>query len=301
MKATVIISDVDGQGALVPCVLALCNQDVDGYEVILPDLGLRKEERFLLESIRKQYSLFSVLKKKGNRARLLNEAARRAKGGVLVFVESHCLPGRGWLRRLLRAVKNEHVVLGRTRVVESGYWTAQAEAWLRKKVDREMRRLGTDVSYLDAHNVAIRKKVFWEMGGLWEEIPIMAEFELGARLHEAGVRIARADVEVLHVNDRTLRGYARVIAEQGRDKARMFLYHGDKFMQTYFPAPRFRRLVPFLGVVRLPLLAITRGLVLAGMFGFTLAKLARWKGLAFACFSVMARNAFRSGLFRQKA
>jgi hypothetical protein len=299
VKASVIISDVESQGRLLVNMHALCTQDVPAsqYEVILPDLGnFTREEEVILNDFESQYPHFRVLGMPGkNRSQLLNEAARQAKGEILFFIESHCLLHRTWLKDYLEVFKDRktQIVLGDIRTVPTDSWGGQAEEVQRMRVMRHFDAIGTASSYWDFHNAAITKKLFFEMGGLSEDIPIMAEFELGARVHQRGVPIVRRGV-VWHFNDATLRNYSRVIAAQGADHSRMLSRNGRAFMERYFPSP-FLKLVPLMRFLRIPLLAYTLLMIRAGIVAFYITWGLGFRRAAQACFRSFAANSHRYG------
>jgi hypothetical protein len=306
MKASVIISDTLSQGMLLVDMLALCTQDFPRgqYEVILPDLGLLStEEKALLAEFEKQYPNFRVIKYSGKgRSAMMNEAVRLSRGELLFFVESHCLVHRTWLREFVDVFKNKKVqaALGYIKTVPTSSWVGQAEELSRKKVMESFERLDVSDSYFDAHNVGITRKCFDAMGGLPENLPIMAEFALGAQLHKNGIKIVHfPQSKIWHFNDATFSYYSSVVASQGEDKTRMLKSHGKEFVQRYFPlSQKFMNHLTLFRLFRLPLLVMEKMLIYEGMAGFVCAKTLHMNKLAMRFFKLFAESSHRYGLLK---
>lgn len=306
MKASVIISDTLSQNMLLVDMLALCTQDFPRgqYEVILPDLGkLITEEKALLAEFEKQYPHFKVLGYNGKgRGSMMGEAVRLSKGEILFFVESHCLVHRTWLKEFAAVFKDKKVqaAVGYIKTVPTSSWVGQAEEVSRKKVMESFDRLNVSDSYFDAHNVGITRRCFDKMGGLPDNLPIMAEFVLGANLHKNGIKIVYFPQNVIwHFNDATFTYYSGIVVSQGADKTRMLKTHGKEFVQRYFPLSSFfmKNLV-FFRLFKLPLLVMERMLIYEGIVGFTCAKTLGMNKLALRFFKLFAESSHRYGLLK---
>lgn len=306
MKASVIVSDTLSQKMLLVDMLALCTQDFPRgqYEVILPDLGMfSTEEKALLAEFEKQYPHFRVLRNNGKkRSAIMNEAVRLSRGELLFFVESHCLVYRTWLREFAAVFKNKKVqaAVGYIKTVPTSSWVGQAEEVSRKNVMDSFDRLNVSDSYFDAHNVGITRKCFDSVGGLPENLPIMAEFVLGANLHKNGIKIVYfPQSRIWHFNDATFKYYSSIVAAQGADKTRMLKLHGKEFVQRYFPLSSFfMRYLFFFRLFRLPLLLMEKMLIYEGIAGFTCAKTLGMNKLAVRFFKLFAESSHRYGLLK---
>ncbi len=258
MRASVVISDYSSKGNLATCLTALCTQSAP-VEVVLPDLGnLSREDASIVASLEQQHPHFRVVRRPGlNRAEMLSEAVEQATGDVLLFIESHCIPPHDWAKAFLDRFERGGVeaASGPVRVVPSDNVVSRCEGDLNAEVRQNIARAGLAESYLDFHSTGLSRECFRRFG-LHPRLPALCEFDLGARLHAAGVPVERIEAPpVGHVNDMALGLYARGIAAQGMDRTRILLVRGPEFVARYFPAPRFVRLFRWLRLLRLPLLA----------------------------------------------
>ncbi len=301
MKVSVIVSDVNEQGMRLPCIQMLCNQHFDEYEVIFPDGGIWDlEDRTMIEDFQKQYSHLKVFSVEGkNRAELINEAVRRARGELLLFIESHCIADRDWVKNYSDLFKKRRIQAARGDVntIPTDTWEGIAEEYMRGIIVRRIGSLGTAVSYFDFHNSAMTKKCFVGLGGLSPDLPILAEFELGARAHQKGIGIYQFKTcKVWHANSTRFSKYAEVIGEQGREKALLINKHGKEFVAKYFPAPKLLGMLPLLKVFRLPLLLAVRCAMSFAKLGFYTGKMINSHDVANFYFVMFANNSYRYGI-----
>ncbi len=303
MKASVIISDVNEQGLRLPAVQMLCNQNFDDYEVFLASVNVfTPEHETMLEEFEKQYPHFKVINvPNGNRAEIINSAVKKAEGEILCFIESHCIAHRDWVKMYVDFFRSKQVdaVMGAVNTTPASTFMGRAQESKRLDVVDNLNELGTVRSFFDFHNSAMRRKVFLELGGLSSYIPIMCEFELGARFMEKGGKLAFLPKSVVwHANDSPFWKYGSVISQQGREKALMLNKHGRAFIEKYFPARGFLRLLPLLKLFRIPCMVLVKILIWFGMFGFYVGKAVRSQHVCNFYFSIFARNSFRLGLLQ---
>lgn len=302
MRASIIISNSISQDVLAACTLSACTQRTKAeHEVLLPDLGnLTKEEDALIRLYAEHYPHFRRLEIYGeNRSVILNGAARAAKGSLLLFLESHCVPGAGWLEAHLAHFEatGSEVIIGETRIMPSDNWVRQAEEAIQADVRARARAENVLDTWLDFHNTSIARECFFRFGGLDEDIRHTGEFDLGARMHQSGARFDRlSGCPVLHVNDGSLRAFSRAIKEAGRDRTRILQKRGRAFMQRYFPNHKFLAFLPLIRAVPHLFLAAAQLSILAGRVLFPFAAMMRSKSLARTAFGLVGANSLRFGM-----
>lgn len=299
MRATIIVSNVNSEGMLLLCIQSLCNQSMDSktYEVILPDYGaISMEERALLGFFAEQYAQFTFARsKEKNRARLIDDAVRQSSGRVIFFLESHCIPRRSWLEEYLAVFRDSgmQAATGSATSIPSDGWFSSAEAMQRKRITESVQ-----VWHFDFHNSAMRRALYDQLGGLKQEYPLMAEYELGVRLFENGIKICRVDIDVLHANTTRSRVYRAVIGRQGFEKAVMMNEYGVDAIARYFVLPRVQRYWGVIRCMRVPLMLAASVLRWVSLFAFSIGVSLRISPLARASFLVFAVNSHRAGMLR---
>ena len=294
IKATITVSNYASKGILMACIKALYAQDCDDYEVILPDLGnFTVEEASMLDKFEKEHKTFRILKVRGkNRAELINKAASISKGNLLLFTESHCIPSKKWVSNYIKLFEDEKI-----QVARGSRNSVPCELMITRCSEAFFQKIKKDFSfYLDFHNAAIRKSCFNKMNGVDNKLPRMAEFELGARMHNNNIRIFQyLENEVYHIGDKDFFDYITGVIQQGKERTNMFFKNDPLFTRRYFPNRRFAKLLPFLKLFRLPLLLAAKSSIYAGFAGLKLGEYLHLFRLSEACFAFAARSGAAHG------
>jgi hypothetical protein len=119
-----------------------------------------------------------------------------------------------------------------------------------------LERVGLGTSDFDLHNSAITRACFERMGGIDARLPSFGEHDLGARLHQHGVAIARlGENAVRHVSHGPMSAYLRVLWAQGQDRGRLLELRDPGFVTRYFQGDRLVRFRPRMRTLRWPLVA----------------------------------------------
>jgi glycosyltransferase involved in cell wall biosynthesis len=304
MKASIIVSTTTSQGKLLTCVNALCNQQFQNqqYEVIVTDISnFTKEDQTMLEQIKKDKPFLHILSPETNRARAINHAVKQAKGEILVFTESHCIPNKNWLQQITSHFKNKKIQAAQGTIisVSSAEIISKAENKLRENVYANQEKLKITSSYFDFHNSAILKSTWLNLNGLDEDLPITCEFDLGARMHQNNIPIHRDKKNPLqHLNDTRARTYAKLISAQGFEKTTILKKRGENFFNTYFPSPTLTKLAPAIKYLRIPLIALIIARLLALSAAISLMQALNKENLGIRAFSTFAKDAHRYGMLK---
>ena len=99
LVASVIIPSFQSAGTIDACLAAVVGQvDAGPFEVIVADSGTDETAELIARHYPSVRVLKSATRTSAEAAR--NWGAREARGPVLAFVDSDCVPDRNWLRRL---------------------------------------------------------------------------------------------------------------------------------------------------------------------------------------------------------
>jgi hypothetical protein len=142
-----------------------------------------------------------------NLSRLYDLAARAARGDVLVFTESHCVPERDFLAELGRALAATNHAGVCCRVVPvCDNALAEMDALLCEEGCAIFRTPG-DWRKFNVQGVALRRDAYLAVGGLRHHYGRFAEMLLAADLRDAGLTMSYADGPTVRHRFRTgLRG-----------------------------------------------------------------------------------------------
>ena len=218
MRFTVIVPAYNAEKTLPRLTAALSRQIFRDFEtIIVDDASTDGTAQVSLPS-----PAFRWIRSSRNRgpAHCRNVGARRARGEVLVFTDSDCLPDRFWLENLHHHFSREdpHIIMGRLVLLPStflgdaisalGFPAGGAIGF--DKMWRVDAQGYTDS--LSSCNVAFRRAVFRKTGGFDESFPYAGGEDslLARRACEMGFRIRYCpDVVVYHGARDSLRGFWR--------------------------------------------------------------------------------------------
>lgn len=293
MKVTIIVSNSDPVHSMPACLHAACNQSVAAEVILSNPSPCTPEDRVHLDMLKHYYPHFHILEEGGNRAERINEAVRMSKGDLLLFIESHCLVDKDWVKRWIQRFEHKiSVGLGEIEALPTNSYASKGETYIFKKTRKKVRNVP---HYLDFHNTAIRRDTFEKLGGVDPHLPMMGEFDLGARMCEENITIHRFEDNVLHCNEDTIPGYIASIKKQGHCRVRIYRLRGKQFFERYFPTPRLVKYMPLLRTFNALARAAVNLQLLFNKSIFYFGESIHSKTLAMRGFSSIARCANRLG------
>ncbi|MCK6475045.1 MAG: Gfo/Idh/MocA family oxidoreductase [Planctomycetes bacterium] len=190
-----VVSVVDNRGNLAACLKGLLGQQLRTgrrYEVVLADHG-RDAARMaqMKEALRPCDKL--VVHDTDNELELYHRAAGAASGRILLLTEPHCIPEPDCVQELIehfeRHPETDGVALRSTPIarnamarMEQRWFEASVDGWNAPGNWRKVQLRG----------FAVKRRTYEAVGGLQFRYLRFAEWEFGARLQRAGVRLGYA-------------------------------------------------------------------------------------------------------------
>lgn len=231
MMASIIIPAHNAAATLAECLTACLEQGYSPKEVIVVDDGSSDDT----PRIAGQFPVEFVRQEQQSPAAARNHGARMAKGELLIFTDSDCVPEAHWVRRLADCFEEGVVAAGGT------YGIANDRSLLARMVHEEIvmrhRRFGKEVDFLGSFNVAIRRETFERVGGFDESFRAASgeDNDLSYRLRDTGGRLRFAhDAVVRHYHPTRLWPYLKAQARHGFWRVKLYRKHpgratGDRY------------------------------------------------------------------------
>jgi lipopolysaccharide/colanic/teichoic acid biosynthesis glycosyltransferase/GT2 family glycosyltransferase len=253
---SVIVPAFNAGEVLPACLAALQAQSLppEDYEVIVVDDG-STDGTFALAA---GAPVRAIQVPHGGPAAARNAGVQAARGSLLAFTDSDCVPTPDWLAQLTRPFENPEVV-----GVRGAYLTRQSQLVARfvqleyeDKYDRMARR--DTIDFIDTSSAAYRRVVFLKNRGFEAAFPTASveDQEFSFRLSQKGYKLQFVPAaRVYHRHDRTLWEYLRRKFWIGYWKAYLLRWHPEKALGDSH--------TPFTQRLQLVLLALA-GLGLAG-------------------------------------
>ena len=227
---SVIIPCLNEEKVIGRCMEALVRQELpkDSFEVIVVDNGSTDGTLSIVRSYLPALHL-TVLSKPGvNISGLRNAGAACAKGEMLAFLDSDCVPPPTWLARgtALLSAKDCGVIGGYYFNPPDSSWVARA--WWDERASRTKQGR---VSYIPSSNLLVSRANFAKIGGFDEKLETNEDCEFSQRASNGGLSItAFPELGVIHLGSpQTIRAFYRRERWLGASVFKVFLPNISKF------------------------------------------------------------------------
>ncbi|KKR81029.1 MAG: family 2 glycosyltransferase SpsQ [Candidatus Daviesbacteria bacterium GW2011_GWA1_41_61] len=225
MKTSVIIPAFNATLTIGKCLLALSNQSLKPGEVIIVDDGSKDNLKSYLNQIKPQLKINNLIFLKHFHQGVSvarNLGAKKARGEILAFLDSDCVPGEDWLKNLLAPfsdIKVGAVGGGYSAGIDDSFWQRFSceELFFRRR-----KRKGEAVTLL-SNNMACRKFCFWKAGGFPTRYSVCEDMFLGYQIARHYKVMWLKDNGVKHHFKRSLKDFLRHQYYFGKQSTRFFL------------------------------------------------------------------------------
>jgi hypothetical protein len=216
----VIVPLDDHRGLALRSIEAWVRQSLSGecYEIVAPSGGRRRRLlRGVERRLRPQDRVLVV--PGGAEIELYQAGADAARGELLLFTESHCVPDKGTAEAVVRFFTEERASAGTLRSAHiSNGGLSGLEARLTREESMGRTRAGA-WSWVSLRGFAIRAPVFRGLGGFRTELERFAETALGIELVRRGVAIPTIpDAVVSHADCVSVRELETAALSLGRGR-----------------------------------------------------------------------------------
>lgn len=238
IRYSVIVPAYNAAATLDACLQALLAQTVEreACEVLVIDDGSTDRTG---EAAR-QYPVRLMRQENRGPAAARNHGAREAKGEILLFTDSDCVPSPDWIREMAEPFADPAVA-----AVKGAYRTSQrslvarfAQAEFEERF--EMLKKADSIDMVDTYSAAFRREIFWGEGGFDESFPVAnnEDTDLSYKLSAAGHKMVFNPAAVVYHlrHPDSVRRYMK--QKFGRGYWRMVVYEkfpGKMVKDTYTP------------------------------------------------------------------
>jgi cellulose synthase/poly-beta-1,6-N-acetylglucosamine synthase-like glycosyltransferase len=208
---SIIIPAYNAEKTIKQCLESIMNQDyADDYEVIVVDDGSTDSTPRIVSEFSK---VRLIRQKNAGPAFARNKGALGAKGEIILFTDSDCIPGPSWISEMLKPFSENNEVVG----VKGSYKTRQKEIIARfvqlEYEDKYNYMLKSDyIDFIDTYSAGFKKTVFIEMNGYNTEFPVACaeDIELSYRISSRGYKMVfNPNTIVYHTHPSRLPDYLK--------------------------------------------------------------------------------------------
>ncbi len=190
LVASVVIPIFNDSRHLLPLLASLYRQDIRDFEVIIVDDCSTDDTPATLRSLQRKYP-FKVISSPRNMGSgfCRNLGSKESKAEILAFIDSDCVADEDWLRTLLGPIMDGSA----DATYGPNYIPLRETRSCKLESIRAMQYRG-----MDTKNMAIRREVFFALGGFREDITLNVDWEFHQRFVRAGYRLVRTEAVVRH-------------------------------------------------------------------------------------------------------
>ncbi|MEK7196076.1 MAG: glycosyltransferase [Nitrospirota bacterium] len=208
---SVVIPAYNAEKTIAACLDSLMKQDYSGdYEVLVVDDGSADSTPDIVSG----YERVRLIKQaNAGPAAARNKGAAAAKGEIILFTDSDCVPEGNWITEMVSPFKDNRDVVG----VKGRYKTKQKEAtarFVQFEYEDKYRYMQKDkyIDFIDTYSAGFKREIFLEMRGYDTEFPVACaeDVELSFRLSKKGYKmIFNPNAVVYHIHPARLKDYLR--------------------------------------------------------------------------------------------
>ena len=236
IKYSAVIPSYNAAGTIGETIEALLAQEgAEGLEIIVVDDGSTDDT----SKVVRRYPVQYIHKTNGGPASARNLGAQAAKGEIILFLDSDCIPQAGWLKAMTEPF-NDGEVSG-----VKGIYITRQKSMLARFVQLEFEERYANlynqkyIDFVDSYSAAFRKKALIAVGGFDESFPKAdnEDVDLSYKLAKAGYKMVyqpKAIVE--HTHPSTLWKYIKVKSNRGYWRMAVYKMHPEKAVKdSYTP------------------------------------------------------------------
>lgn len=233
---SIVIPAYNSEKTIGECLSSLLNQTKKPDEIIVVDDGSEDRTK---DIVRKFKNVILLEQKHKGPAVARNIGAKRAKGEILLFTDSDCMPNKDWVSEMTKPFENKEIVgvQGRYETKQNGLIARFTQLEIEDRYDR-MRKFET-IDFVGSYSAGYRKRTFIEFNGFDESFPTASgeDPELSFKLSKAKHKMVLNDKAVVYHNHvSSLRAYLRQKFWRAYWRTLLYKKHPQKIkVESYTP------------------------------------------------------------------
>jgi cellulose synthase/poly-beta-1,6-N-acetylglucosamine synthase-like glycosyltransferase len=183
------------------------------------------------------------LKENSGPAKARNTGAKKAKGEIIIFTDSDCIPEKNWLKEMVKPFKDKEVI-----GVQGAYKTKQKNLiakFVQLEIEerynlmkKEMQKKGS-IDFIGSYAAAYKRKIFLEFNGFNESFPIASgeDPELSYRMEKKKLKLVFNEKAIVyHLHPESFLKYLKTKFYRGYWRIPLYKKHKEKIIKdSYTP------------------------------------------------------------------
>ena len=224
-SVTIVVPAYNAARTITSCVEACLAQDYSDVKVIVVDDGSTDDTTH----IARRYPVRYLRQDNAGPASARNRGWRAARGEIVCFTDSDCVPAQDWVSRLIGEYASEEIsgVGGTYDVANEDNLLA---ACVHEEIVQRHLKMPKYVNYLGSFNVSYRRTVLEEVGGFDESYRIASgeDNDLAYKVTKRGYKLVfTRKAQVAHYHPDNLWRYLRQQFWHGYWRMKLYRQHPD--------------------------------------------------------------------------
>jgi len=264
---SVIVPAFNAKSTIGECVKAVLKQKTqEEFELIIVDDGSTDKTFEMAKKFRKAKI---YVKKHSGPAAARNSGARKAKGEIILFTDSDCIPAENWIEEMAKPFKEKKVV-----AAQGAYKTKQKSLvarFVQQEIEDRYNKMkkSEEIDWVGTYSAAYRKKTFFEVKGFDEGFPIASgeDIDLSFKLSKKGRIEFNPKAIVYHKHPSSLLNYFKTKFFRGYWRVPLYQKHPKKIVRDSFTPQilKFQIIIFYLIVISLIASIFYAGFVAAAL------------------------------------
>ena len=245
---SVIVPAYNADRTISKCLSSLTNQSIsqDAYEVIVVDDGSTDKTPDIIRQFQVRY----LFQENSGPATARNKGAEEAKGEIILFTDSDCVPQSNWIEEMTKPFDDPEVI-----AVKGGYRTEQRSltarfAQIEFEERFEMLKKAGSIDMVDTYSASFRRSVFLSLGGFDQSFPVAnnEDTDFSYKMSNAGHKmIFNPDAVVSHLNHpHSIWRYARLKFWRGYWRMVVYRRYPEKMLKDSYTPQTLKLQILFL-------------------------------------------------------
>ena len=230
MIIAVVVAVYNEEKYISEMIDALLNQTKMPDQIVIVDDGSKDNTANIIKEYARKYSIIKyIYQQNKGPAVARNNAWRNADADICIFTDGDCIPEANWIEKLIVPFSDNTVA-----ACAGTYKTVNKESILARfiglEIDWKYQNVRGQVDCHGTYNLAVRKNVLEEIGGLNEEYPVPSgeDWDMTYKISEKYKIIFVPEAIVGHYHPEKFGWYMKNQRRRAFDRMKVYKDHPNK-------------------------------------------------------------------------
>lgn len=248
---SIIIPSYYSQSTIGECIRPLIAQRIEeNFEILV--INSSSDDTSIIVKTHFPTVRFIQLEKRAFAANARNIGIQKARGDILAFIDSDCIPSSNWLSKIVSWHQNGYRAVGGSIVNASNENIFSKAEYPLEILEFSPNNPKREVKFVSAANCSFSREVF-DKYGLFPDIRAGEDLMFCHRIFEKGEKIIfDPDIKVFHKNDISFKTYLKKQVMHGKHsyEIRQMAKLSGSFINNPFILPLLLPFLPFIRAFR---------------------------------------------------